>query len=316
VSNRFFALIAAIACAATLGPAVAAAQEYGRRAKNYITDPVCPDDAYAAFHECASKAAKNFDPPRTADGHPDMSGLWRRRAASAHESLEAHPGTPDDTGGPSLVVDPADGIVPMQPWAKAESAYNREHYVHHNAACLLSGVPGEMYMTGVYQFFQSPKYFALTNDELHAFRTIPLDGRPHVSKNIKLWNGDAVGHWEGDTLVIDTTNQNGMPWLDQRGRFYTEEAHVVERLTMIGPNTIHYQATLDDPNVYTRPFTIAFAYRRNSEEGFEIWEDTCYESNAQYMEHFKKEGYGLYPGISAAEARAKRKAWEAKEAGR
>ena len=308
MSSRFFGLVVAgavVIIAWALPPASAAQAP---------AQSVCPDNAHAAFHACATAAMKTFTPPRTASGQPDFSGFWRRRA-SAHESLEAHVRAPDDSGGPSAVVDPADGLVPMQPWADERRRENAERYLHHNAACFQSGVPVTMYMTGLYQFLQTGDHLAVLSEEAHGVRIIPLDGRPHIGPDILLWQGDSLGRWEGNTLVIETTNQNARPYLDQRGRFYTEEAEVVERLTMVDANTLHYQATIDDPNVYTRPFTIAIAFRRNEQQGTELWEEACYEGNDLSMSHFRAR-FDIYPGITAAEARELRSAWEAREGAR
>lgn len=305
-------LLVSLRALAMIGPALLLAPSH-LTAQSWVTDSVCPDDAHAAFHACALEAAKDFDPPRTPDGRPDMSGIWRRRAA-AHESLQAHPRTLDDFGATSIVVDPADGLVPVQPWAEAQRRYNRVAYVHHNAICRLDGVPLTMYMTGTYQFIQNNDYFLVQGEEAHAYRVIPIDQRPHIGKKISLWNGDSIGRWEGNTLVVETRNQNARAWLDQRGRFFTDEAHVVERFTLIDDDTIHWQATLDDPNVYTRPFTIALAYRRSTDAEFEIWEEACYEDNERASEIFRNVGYRIYPGISGDEARRFRAAWELEEA--
>jgi hypothetical protein len=235
-----------------------------------------------------------------------MGGLWRLPdgdIAGAYEDLEEHPGELDEIGGPTAVVDPPDGKVPIQAWADARRTENPQRYIHHNAACFLSGVPNTMYHGEEHQFLQTPDYLVILSGNSHAYRIVPLDGRPPVGENIRLWDGDSSGRWEGNTLVIETTNQNGKPWLDQRGTFYTEEAHVVERLTLIEPDTIHYQATIDDPNVYTRPFTMAFPYRRSTVEGFEIPESACYENNEALMKIYRAIGYVVYPGISAEEAR-------------
>jgi hypothetical protein len=299
---------------AVLVPPPAAAQAPGGQAPAQ-PQSVCPDDNHAAFHQCATEAAKKFDPPRTPDGKPNLSGYWRKRAAS-HEDLEAHVRTPDDAGGPSIVVDPADGKVPMQPWADARRRENAQKFVHHNALCYMSGVPGHMYMTGLYEFIQTPEHLVVQSEETHAFRIIPLDGSPHIGKNVHLWQGDSRARWEGNTLVIDTTNQNARVYLDQRGRFFTEQAHVVERLTPVDANTMHYQATITDPNVFTRPFTIAMAYRRNAAGAVELWEEGCYENNEENRQLFRSVGYGIYPGISAREAQEARRAWETREAGR
>jgi hypothetical protein len=144
-----------------------------------------------------------------------------------------------------------------------------------------------------------------------AYRVIPLDGRPHIGTSLALWNGDARGRWDGNTLVIETTNQNARNFLDQRGRFYTEEARVTERFTRIDVDTIMYEATIDDPDVYTRPFTIAFPFRRNALKVAEVWEEACYESNEEQMILFRNNGFHVYPGITAKEAKELKAAWEA-----
>ena len=183
------------------------------------------------------------------NGDPDLSGIWRRTVA-AHESIEAHPKTLDDQETPSSVVDPIDGYTPLQPWAEAQRRYNRTAYVHHNAICRLDGVPLSMYMTGLYQFNQTPRNILIQGEEAHAFRMIPFSVSHKLSEEIKLWNGDSIGSWDNNTFVVDTTNQNARAWLDQRGRFFTDEAHVEERFTLVDDNTLHYQATITDDNVF------------------------------------------------------------------
>jgi hypothetical protein len=282
-------------------------------AQAWVTGSTCPDDNHAAFHACAIEAAKTFEPALTADGQPDMRGIWRRRG-TAHESIHAHPPTPDDGGGPSFIVEPASGIAPIQDWAEAKRRQNRPEYVHQNAICRLSGVPLTMYMTGTMQFMQNADHFLVQGEEAHAFRVITVDDREHIGEDIKLWNGDSVGRWEGNSLIIDTTNQNAEAWLDQRGRFFTDEAHVEESFTLVDANTIHYQATITDPNVYTQPFTVALAYRRSTDEGFEVWEEACYENNALAAEQFEGLGYKIYPGITGEEARRLSAAWDLEQA--
>ena len=276
-------------------------------------DPACADDDYAVFHACAVAAAESANPPRNAEGWPDFSGQWRRRSW-AFENFEAHPVNVDDFGGPSVIVDPADGKLPLQAWAVAQSKKNFEDYIHHNAACLLSGPAGTMYMTSRLQFMQDDENFVMVGEQLtaHPWRIVPLDGRPHIG-DISLWNGDPRGHWEGNTLVIESPNQNAKYMLDQQGHFITEEAKIVERMTLIDSNTIHYTATFDDPNVYTRPFTIAFAFRRDTVGNPEIWEESCYETNADAMRLFRNTGRQVFPGINGSQARELKAAWEASQ---
>jgi hypothetical protein len=203
---------------------------------------VCPDVYNPAVTlPCALEHARTFKPPRTTNGKPDLSGFWGGPQVP-HESLEAHPKTPDDTGGPSAVVDPPDGKVPIQPWAEEKRLDNKAKYIDQNAQCFQSGVPRHLYM-GTYQFIQTPTRLVQLSEETNAYRNIILDGRPHVGKNILLWQGDSRGHWEGDTLVVETTNQNGMPRLDQQGRFYTDAAKVTERFTLFEPNSMLYHVT-------------------------------------------------------------------------
>jgi len=304
----FCVVILAAALTAVSLPVPAAGQAY-------LTESSCPDNHTMVFHRCAVEAAQTFTPPRTPDGRPDFGGFWRTRIGVApFEDLEEHPRTPDDGGGPSAIVDPPGGRVPMQPWADARRKENAAKYLHHEAGCFLSGVPATMYMTSLYQFMQGPDRLVIQTEEHHAYRVIPLGTRPRLGANIRLWQGDPHGRWEGNTLVIETTNLNGMPWLDQRGRFVTEEARVVERLTLVDVNTLHYQATVQDANVYTRPFTIATAFRRNTERRAEFWEEACFENNEELMQTFRRGGLGIYSGIGAAEARELRRAWESRGA--
>lgn len=283
-------------------------------AQNYVTQSVCPDDTPAVFRPCALAAARSYQPPRTEDGTPDLGGLWRRRSA-AFEDLEAHPRNPDDGGGPSVVVDPTDGAVPIQPWADNQRRENAAKYLHHNASCFLAGAPGTMYMSGLYHIDQTRTLISIIGEQLasHHYRLISLEGRPHIGGDILLWNGDARGRWEGNTLVVDTTRQNARNFLDQRGRFLTETAHVVERFMLVDRNTMYYEATIDDPNVYTRPFTIAFPFRRNALPGAEVWEEACYESNESQMRLFRNNGLRTYPGITAERARQLKADWQKRE---
>ncbi|HEY5622762.1 MAG TPA: hypothetical protein VIV14_03300 [Gammaproteobacteria bacterium] len=274
---------------------------------------VCPDSRYAEFHACATSVTPAADLPRTSAGHPDFSGYWRRQSW-AFENFEEHPETPDDFGGPSSVVDPPGDLVPIQPWAEERRQFNEDNYIHHNAACFLAGPAGTMYMTSRFQFLQDESMIAMVGEQLtaHPYRVVPFDGRPHIG-DIPLWNGDPRGRWEGDTLVIESPNDNAVYLLDQRGRFITDEARIEERMTLIDADTIHYEATFDDPLVYTQPFTIAFAFRRDTAPNPEIWEEACYETNEDPMRLFRSQGMRTYPGMTGDEARERKAAWEASQ---
>ena len=293
-------LATALGCAAVA--AISVAMSPRAVAQTSVTTLVCPDNTPTVFHACAREAARTFDPPRTPDGQPDLSGVWDV-PGSTFEDLEDNPQTLDDNGYPTLIVDPPDGKVPMQAWADARRRELVQQYVHPAAACFLSGVPYLMYRPAPFQFLQTPDHFVILGERAHGYRIVTLDDRPPVGEDIRLWNGISSGRWDGNTLVIETTHQNGMSWLDQRARFYTPAATVVERLTLIGPDSLHYQATVDDPNVYTRPFTLSVAYRRSA-EGTEVVEESCYEVNEALMEVYRFSGFKIFPGMTVEEARA------------
>ena len=195
-------------------------------------------------------------------------------------------------------MDPPDGKIPYHPWAAAQREQNVKQYVEPNAACFLSGVPRSMYVPGGFQILQRPGYVVFLFDRSHAYRVIPTDGRPRIGENISLWNGDSRGRWEGNTLVVEVTNQNGRTWLDQTGTFHTDAARIVERFTLIDANTIHYDVTIEDPTVYTRPWKMAVPVKRNTEEGYELMEMACYEGERD-AEPILRQGYKFYPGITA-----------------
>ena len=263
----------------------------------------CPGQS-AQFHPCALAKAKTFRPPRTPDDKPDMQGFWRGPGLSATENIEEHPSTPDgdDIGGASLIANTPDGKVPYQPWAVAQRRENRERYIEPNILCFLSGVPRTMYLPTVIQILQPPGYVVVLLEGGHRNRIIPTDGRVHLGESLKLWNGDSRGRWEGNTLVVDVTNQNARAWFDQAANFYTDTAHMVERFTLIDPDTIHYEVAIEDPNVYTRPWKIAFPLRRVTEKGYEFIEDACHEGEKDGP-MLRSLGYRPYPGVRPGSSR-------------
>ena len=231
----------------------------------------------AEFHRCALAKAGAFNPPRTPDGRPDLQGYWSRIALRNIENLEEHAQSMDTSGNKSVIVDPATGRVPYQPWAAEKRRTNYSAYVNPQSFCLGTGSPKIGYSPGVNQIVQIPGSVVFLSDYAHYYRVVPTDGRPHFGSSLRLFMGDARGRWEGNTLVVDVTNLNDGIWLDAIGNFYSDAVHVVERWTMFHPDVIHVEATIDDPKVYTRPWTIAFGLARNKMPEYEIWENACYE---------------------------------------
>ena len=193
----------------------------------------------------------------------------------------------------SLVVDPPDGKVPLKPEAEAKRDYNVAHnadapeYMSVWDRCITRGVPGGMFPAGynnAYQIFQSPGYVVILYEMIHAARVIPLDGRPHLPENVRQWDGDSRAHWEGDTLVVDTTNYNNKGWIATsaatgrvKGIPQSEALHVVERFQRVSPDVINYEVVITDPNEYTKPWKVSMPLTRD--KNYQLLEYACQEGN-------------------------------------
>jgi len=222
---------------------------------------------------------------RMADGKPDIQGYYMADGGGANYGLGEHPVDFLTPPGRGVIVDPPDGNLPAQSWAKAEMANRKlpeRGYDDPTAHCFVAGVPRSMYVPSPMQILQPPGYVVILHERM-SWRTIPLDGRPHLPDHMRLWQGDSVGRWDGDTLVIETTNLNGKAWLNEVGEIVSHAQRVVERLTPVGADTIHYEATVTDPLVYTRPWTIAFPINRQKDELLEV---ACHEDD-QDLQHLK-----------------------------
>jgi len=230
---------------------------------------------------------------RLPDGKPDMQGYWATRNFFTAFDLETHEraefGVP---AGKGVIVDPPDGKIPYQPWAVAKKKDLVEHHMFEDpqAHCFLSGVPRQMYTPFGFQILQPPGSVVLLYEAFHSYRIIPLDGRPHISEPIRLFEGDSRGHWEGDTLVVDVTNQNDATWFDMAGNFHSDALHVRERFSPVDANTINYEATIEDTKVFTRPFKIAFALGRNTEADYQQMEYACVEGEKDLQHYTETEG--------------------------
>jgi len=244
-------------------------------------------------------ALPRWNPPRLADGQPDMQGHWISDAVGAAHSVEDGRDPADDViqnrvgeRNPIVIVDPPDRRIPYQQAAAARRTQllrdiftpTQVEHVDPHVRALLDGVPRNNYVPGGMQFIQRPGYVAILYESNHAYRVIPLDGRPHVSPEVKLWMGDSRGRWEGNTLVVDVTNFNDQTWIDSHGSFHSDALHVVERWTLIGPDRVEYEATLEDPKVFTRPWRIAFQVNRNKQANYEIIEDARHEGEQDVAE--------------------------------
>ena len=193
----------------------------------------------------------------------------------------------------SLIVDPPDGRVPVRPEALADRDYHLErisdHYVHLGPwdRCITRGTPGSFFQSAYnnnYIIMQTPDTVVIFFEMIHDVRVIPLNGRARIDAGIQLWNGDSRGHWEGETLVVETTNLSDKGWTATsgsqgriRGIAQTKDTHVVERFTRLDENTIDYQVTVTDPAIYTAPWTAQIPM--HTEEGLTLYEYACHEGN-------------------------------------
>ena len=238
------------------------------------------------------KEDPNWQPPRTPDGQPNIQGQWNQASDIITYSIEdpeadraehiAISGQRAMVGRP--IIDPIDGKIPYQPWAaKYRTFLYEEHrkpskpqYLDPVSRGFQEGLPRISYQ-GAFQIHQFPGTMLITYDYHHSYRVIPLDGRPHVGKDVKLWMGDSRGHWEGNTLVVDVANLNDQTWLTIIGDFHSDALHVTERWTSTAPDHIVYLARVEDPNVYSRPWTLRVDYRRQKMD--EQWENAVWEGN-------------------------------------
>ncbi|MCU1340234.1 MAG: hypothetical protein JWO19_5815 [Bryobacterales bacterium] len=242
------------------------------------------------------KAAPKAGPfNRLSDGKPDMQGYWATRTFFSAFDLEEHKEASFEVpAGKGVVVDPADGKIPYQPWAAARRRDLVEHHLAEDpqAHCFLSGVPRQMYTPFGFQILQPEGAVVLFYEAFHAYRIIRLDGKPHPGASIKLFQGDSKGRWEGDTLIVDVTNLNDRTWFDMAGNFHSDAMHVVERYTPVDADTINYEATIDDSKVFTRPWKIAFDLGRNRDPNYENLEYACVEGEQDLQHYTESEGGG------------------------
>ena len=225
------------------------------------------------------------DVSRLANGTPDISGYLMADAGGANYGLERHDGgimLPPSRG---QVIDPTDGTLPYQQWARVERidrAQPHRGYDDPTAHCFVAGVPRSHYVPAPFYILQPPGYVIVLHERM-SWRQIPLDGRDHLPDELRLWQGDSVGRWEGDTLVVESRNFNGKAWLNEVGDVISHAQTVVETFTPVSETQVIYRATITDPIVYTRPWTMEIPFNRADDELLEV---ACLEDNGD-LQHLK-----------------------------
>ena len=252
----------------------------------------------AQQRQSAPVATPAYRAPRLADGHPDLNGIWQA-IGEAHFDLEAHvarpalalragpfgpvPAAPVLALGAVASVPPGMGVVdgggaiPYKPDALAARNENREHWIERDPEikCYLPGVPRATYMPYPFQILQSNSALFIAYEYAGAARNI-LTKDPGPAP-VSSWMGQSVGRWEGDTLVVDVTGMNDSTWFDRSGNFHSDALHVVERYTRTAPDVISYQATMEDPNVFTKPWTIKMPLYRRLDANAQLLDFKCVE---------------------------------------
>jgi len=240
---------------------------------------------------------------RTPDGQPDIQGYWTEEtggpeavnvetAFQTADSLRVQGWTDAQLAARvpiSSIIDAPGGRIPYQPWAqqRREEIFHRYggdditgspqtvRDVSSELLCVI-GTPRLMFFAD-FQIVQTPQFIVMTWERSGDFRIIPLFNRAPLAEPVKLHNGDSRGHWEGNTLVIETSNLNDWSWFDSKGSFHTDAMTLIERLTVKDAKTIDYKVTVTDPKAFTQPWTMNFTLKQRHApaEHYEIYETAC-----------------------------------------
>jgi hypothetical protein len=253
--------------------------------------------ATAAAIPAAGQAPAPYRAPRLADGKPDLNGIWQS-LNEANYDVQMHmarpamalragpygplPAAPVLALGAVGSVPPGVGIVdgdeiPYLPQAAAKKKENQEHWLERDPEikCYLPGVPRATYMPFPFQIFQSASAVFIAYEYAGAARNIYLkDPGPAP---VDSWMGQSVGHWEGDTFVVDVTGFNDQSWFDRAGNFHSDALHVVERYTRTAPDVIAYEATIEDPQTFSRAWKVSMPLYRRLEKNAQLLDFKCVE---------------------------------------
>jgi hypothetical protein len=256
-----------------------------------------------------------YSPPRTADGRPDLSGVWQA-LTTANYDIQDHPARPamallpappqsgppgvaratptDLPVSPLLALGAVGGVpagkgvvegneIPYQPWALARKQENAANWLTRDPEikCFLPGVPRATYMPYPFQILQNERTILIAYEFAGATRTIHMTDRG--SSPSDTWMGWSRGRWDGDTLVVDVTSFNDQTWFDRAGNFHSEALHVIERYTPVSPHHLMYEATIEDPKVFTRPWKMSMPLYRRYEKDARVLEYKCVEFVEQLM---------------------------------
>jgi hypothetical protein len=252
--------------------------------------------AAAAQAPRGGQAGQGARPARATDGKPNLNGVWQA-FTTANWDIQDHPAY----AGPmwemgAIGAAPAgQGIVegneiPYKPEAaeKKKENFKNRRTQDPEAKCYMPGVPRANYMPYPFQIVQTPKDILLVYEYATASRLVNM-GKP-IEAGTDTWMGTSNGRWEGDTLVVDVKGLNGLAWFDRAGNFASDQLHVVERYTLLNPDHMTYEATIEDPGVFTRPWKISQTLYRRVERNAQLLEFKCVEFAEELLYgQFKKQ---------------------------
>jgi len=293
---RFTGAIVGLAGAAVLTlavmPIAGQAPQGGRAGGRGAGAPAAPAAPAAARPAAVAR------PARIA-GHPNMNGIWQAMG-SAYWNLEDHSASATQfwqlgaigaiPAGQSVIVDPANGMIPYTPAALKKRDELRAGWPKSDpeAKCYMAGIPRSNYMPYPFQIVQSPRGILFVYEYATANRMVNM-GKPQEAGS-DTWMGTNYGHWEGDTLVVDVTGLNGLAWFDRAGDFASNKLHVVERFTRSSPYHLNYEATIEDPSVFSRPWKIGLPMYKRMEKNAQLLEFKCVEFAEELLYgQFKKQ---------------------------
>jgi hypothetical protein len=210
---------------------------------------------------------------RTPGRTPDLSGIWQVMN-TADWDIQDHVAGPGAPAGKGVVEG---NEIPYLPAAAQKKKENFEHRATADpeTRCYLPGVPRITYEPFPFQIVQTPKQITILYEYAHAVRNIFMD-TPHIRGGLDWWLGDSRGRWEGETLVVDVAFFNDQTWFDRAGNFHSDALHVVERYTPAGPDHLMYEALIEDPKVFTRPWKMSMLLYRHKEKDVQLLEYECF----------------------------------------
>jgi hypothetical protein len=231
----------------------------------------------------AGQTPTGYRAPRTADGKPDLNGIWQAMN-TANWDIQDHAARPGPLAalGAAFSVPGGQGIVegnelPYQPWAAKKKQENAANWLKLDpeVKCYMPGVPRATYMPFPFQIVQTPTNILIAYEFASASRIIRMNSK--AESPTESWMGWSRGRWEGDTLVVDVTDLNDQTWFDRAGNFHSDALHVVERYTRTRPDTLEYEATIEDAKVFTQPWKMRMPLYRRLEKNARLVEYKCVE---------------------------------------